>query len=324
VALLYRRLRDTAIEIAISLITPFGAYLAGEHLGVSGVLATVAAGLCAGWWSPTLSGPETRLRSRAVWDMLAFLLNGLVFILIGLQLLRVLPALGARPLGVLVGVGLLLSVTVIVVRFAWIFGTGWLDRMLTRRPLTDRTGDRIVVSWAGMRGVVSLATALALPLDLPDRDLLIFLTFCVILVTLVGQGWSLSLIVRLARVSEGGGGFGLGVGESQERRARRVATEAALARLDALLDEWPTHAPLIDSLRAQYTRRITHLEEASPSLSADPGAEQEMVEHRKIRQSVLEAERSAVLQLRSGGSLDEQTWHRIQRDLDLEALRLDA
>ena len=177
VAWLMRVLSDPAVEIAVSLLTPFGAYIVAETLHVSGVLATVAAGLCAGWWAPSFMAPETRLRSRAVWDMVTFLLNGVVFILIGLQLLRILPALATRSLGALIGLGLLISLAAIVVRFGWVFGEGLLHDLFEHLP-RGRGGtatfhrdedsvaeprERTVVAWAGMRAVVSLATALALP-----------------------------------------------------------------------------------------------------------------------------------------------------------------
>jgi NhaP-type Na+/H+ or K+/H+ antiporter len=217
VAHLQRHLMDPAVEIAVSLLTPFGAYVLAEQVHVSGVLATVAAGLCAGWWAPGFMAPETRLRSRAVWDMVAFLLNGLVFILIGLQLLRILPALVTRSLGSLIALGIAISVAAILVRFAWVFGAGELGPVFRRYEDSSAIirRERVVVAWAGMRGVVSLATALALPLGTPERDLLVFVTFCVILVTLVGQGLTLPWLVRALGVSADGGA------SAQERRARR-------------------------------------------------------------------------------------------------------
>jgi CPA1 family monovalent cation:H+ antiporter len=154
-----RRLFDPAIEIAVSLLTPYGAYLPAEQIGVSGVLATVAAGLCAGWWAPTLTEPDTRLRSRAVWDIVTFLLNRLVFILIGLQLLRIVPALSSHSFESLIGLGVLLSTTAIVVRFASVLGAGRLSHAPGQQvgALALSTRARTIVGWAGMRGVVSLA-----------------------------------------------------------------------------------------------------------------------------------------------------------------------
>ena len=319
VAHLQRHLVDPAVEIAVSLLTPFGAYVLAEQVHVSGVLATVAAGLCAGWWAPSVMAPETRLRSRAVWDMVAFLLNGLVFILIGLQLLRILPALVTRSLGSLVALGVAISVAAILVRFAWVFGAGELGPVFRRHADSSAINrrERVVVAWAGMRGVVSLATALALPLGTPERDLLVFVTFCVILVTLVGQGLTLPWLVRALGVSADGGP------SAQERRARRVAAEAAVARLDELAAEWPSHQPLIETLRTQYAHRASHLEDLPAEGSLD-AAEQELLEHRQLRRAVLDAERQAVLDLRRRGALDDQAWRHIERDLDLEALRLDA
>jgi CPA1 family monovalent cation:H+ antiporter len=168
-----------------------------------------------------------------------------------------------------------------------------------------------------MRGVVSLATALALPLETPERDLLLFLTFCVILVTLVGQGLTLPWLVRLLGVSSDHGP------SAQERHARRAAAEAAITRLDELEQQWPTHKPLIETLRTQYAHRYSHLEELGEHESPD-AAEQELLEHRQIRRAVLDAEREAMLKQRRRGALDDVVWRRIERDLDLEALRLDA
>lgn len=315
---LQRRLVDSAVEITVSMLAPFGVYIAAQAVHVSGVLATVAAGLCAGFWAKDLT-PETRLRSRAVWDTGSFLLNGLIFILIGLQLLRIVPALASRPLGVLVAYGVMISVAAIVVRFVWVFGAEQVSRVFTyaaAAPMEWR--ELFVVGWAGMRGVVSLATALALPLETPGRDILLFLTFCFILVTLVGQGLSLPWLVRalgLAPDAHAG---------TQERRAWRAAAEAAIDRIDQLLTEWPTHQPLLESLRTQYVHRASHLD-APPDGEADLNlGEQELLEHRQIRQAVLDAERQAVVDLRRRGALDDHAWRRVQRDLDLEALRLDT
>ncbi len=316
VANLQRRLVDPAVEITVSMLAPFGVYIAAQAVQVSGVLATVAAGLCAGWWAPDLT-PETRLRSRAVWDTGSFLLNGLVFILIGLQLLRILPALATRPLSVLVAYGVMISVTAIVVRFVWVFGAERFSRVFTygaTGPMQWR--ELFVVGWAGMRGVVSLATALALPLETPERDLLLFLTFCVILVTLVGQGLSLPWLVRALGLSPDAPAI------TQERRAWRAAAEAAIDRIDQLAAEWPTHQPLLESLRTQYVHRATHLN--APVDGVPDAGEQELLEHRQIRQAVLDAEREAVVDLRRRGGLDDHAWRRVQRDLDLEALRLDT
>jgi monovalent cation/hydrogen antiporter len=326
VARLRRHLREPSVEITVSLLTPFAAYLPADRIGVSGVLATVVAGLCVGWWSPRITDSETRLRSRAVWDMLVFVLNGLVFILIGLELSSVLGVLASRSLVALVGLGLLISLAAILVRLAWVYAGTYLPRLFDRsdqhRP-SLRWSETLVVGWAGMRGVVSLATALALPLSTPDRDLMLFLTFCVILVTLLGQGLSLPWLVRTL-------GVAANAGRGEEQQARATAAEAALARLDQLGAEWPAHQPLIDTLRTQYAHRATHLEERTAddaggdSPVGDDAALRELREHQAIRHAVIEAERAAVLDLRDRGEIDDEVWRRIERDLDLEQLRMEA
>ena len=301
---------------------------AAEALGFSGVLATVAAGLYLGWWEPYLSRSEARLRGRAVWEMVDFILNGLIFILIGLQLSTILYTLAGRSLIALVGLGLLVSLVVILVRLAWVFLDAYLRWWLVRPPRpadrAPRWRETFVVGWAGMRGVVSLAAALALPQAMPERDLLIFLTFVVILVTLVGQGLSLPWLIRA---------LGLGADSSataqQELRARRTAVEAAMAQIEQLRGQWPTHIPLIDSLQMQYAHRASHLSDppggsdGAGQAGAEP-VDQELLEHHRIRRAVIDAERAALLNLRERGEIDDAVWRQIERDLDLEELRMDA
>jgi CPA1 family monovalent cation:H+ antiporter len=332
VARLRRPLHYPPIEITISLLTPFAAYLPADALGVSGVLATVACGLYLGRQEPRLMDADTRVQSRAVWDTGVFLLNGLVFVLIGLQLPHVVAAsLAERSPLTLAALAVAVSGTLLLVRFAWVFATDWLahPRRLPRDNRVAWAQDG-VISWAGLRGVVSLAAALALPFTtasgapFPERDLLIFLTVCVIVVTLVGQGLTLPWVLWMLRVS------GDGAEEQEETFARQAATEAARARLEMLAVEWPGHLPLIDALRAQYGHRATHLSDATRS--ADPvgassgpsAAEQELMEHRAIHRAVIDAERAAIIDLRERGDISEDAWRRIERDLDLEELRMEA
>jgi monovalent cation/hydrogen antiporter len=334
VAWLRHRIDDPPVEITISLLTPFAAWLAAEQLGVSGVLATVTTGLSLGWWAPRIMASETRIRGQAVWEMVVFVLNGLVFILIGLQLSTILPALAERSLPSLIGLGLLLSLTVILVRLAWVFLSAYLKRWFGgSRPAAEAAPpwpEVFVVGWAGMRGVVSLATALALPLATPERHLLIFLTFCVILVTLVGQGLSLPWLIRKLGVVGDDGAAG-----HQELHARAVTARAAMTRIEQLAEEWPTHLPLIDTLRAQYGHRVSHFGDHAPGEAGGPEhtadghtrndeAEQELLEHYLIRRAVLDAERETVLDLRQRGGIDDEVWRRLERDLDLEELRMEA
>lgn len=338
--LLLRWLNDPPVEITLTLLTPFAAYFPAESLGVSGVLATVTAGLYLGWRSPYIMNSEARLRGRAVWDMVEFILNGLVFILIGLQLSTILPTVMDQSILSLIGMGLALSLTAILVRMAWVYLDVYTKGFRIRLPFTrpsSQTGfpgghrptwrETFVVGWAGMRGVVSLAAALALPEATPERGLLIFLTFFVILATLVGQGISLPWIIRALGVSSDGN-----MAAQQEAHARRIATEAALSRIQRLRGEWPTHLPLIDTLQAQYEHRASHLGNSHNGAGDDPDSEdadgehadQELLEHHLIRRAVLETERAAVLNLRERGEINDMVWRTIERDLDLEELRMDA
>jgi CPA1 family monovalent cation:H+ antiporter len=329
IAWLRHRLHEWSVEITLSLLTPFAAYLPAERLGLSGILATVTAGLSLGWWAPYIMESETRIRGRAVWEMVVFVLNGLIFILIGLQLSAILPAMSERSLRSLASLGLLLSLTVILVRLGWVFGYAYVPRWIVRSRRGGESPWRwtevFVVGWAGMRGVVSLATVLALPLETPGRDLLIFLTFYVILATLVGQGLSLPWLIRALGVVEDGG-----AAKHQELHARLAAAEAATARIEELAREWPDHLPLIDTLRAQYSHRSSHLGEHThdeaheEQLVMDEAAARELFDHRKIRRAVIDAERAAVLDLRQRGEIDDETWRRIERDLDFEELRMEA
>ncbi len=316
-------LDDPPVEIALSLLTPFAAYLAAEPLGASGVLAVVAAGVYLGWREPYISRSATRLSGRAVWNMIDFVLNGLVFVLIGLQLSAILHTLAGRSLLALTGIGLLLSVVAIAVRLVWVFldtsVVAWLTAARVRRRATRRATrhrphaprphwrEVFLVGWAGMRGVLSLATALSLPATTPDRDLLIFLAFLVILVTLVGQGLSLPLLIHALGVATDHGAI-----HQQQLRAGRVALDAATARLDQLAEEWPGHLPLIAAMRAQYAHRASHLGDPGADGLAPDGrapsaaAEQELVEHHRIRRAVTDAERRAVLDLRERGEIERR------------------
>jgi len=198
-----RILNNSIISTSLTLLTPFISYLLAERLHTSGILAVVSTGLIVSWKAPEAFSYQTRIRNRAVWDTVIFLLNGFIFILIGLQLPLVLSAIGKYGTGTLILYGILISATTIVVRILWVFGAAYL-------PFTKKQNGTwksvLIVAWTGTRGVVSLATALALPLTLNDgsnfsmRSLILFLTFFIIFITLVVQGFSLPLLVKLLGV----------------------------------------------------------------------------------------------------------------------------
>jgi Na+/H+ antiporter len=313
-------LNDTPVEITISLLTPYAAYLPAELLGVSGVLAAVAAGLFLGRRSSLIMGSEARLAGRAVWESLVFLLNGVVFLAIGFQISSISRGMERTTLLQLAAVGVLISVALIAVRALWVLGMS-LRELLGKDPRRTRLRESIVLSWAGMRGVVSLAAALALPISLPAnalpaRDAIIIITFTVILVTLVGQGLTLPLVIRAV-------GLGSDADEGhEESHARQELIEEALRRIDDLEKKWPDHRPLIDQLRTSYQHRAEHEEQ----LHEGPGneAEQELVEHRQIRSDVIDAQRDALLAMRDRGAIDDDVLRDIERELDLEEIRMEA
>ena len=241
--------------------------------------------------------------------------------LIGLQLPGILEAvLADHAPEALLGLGLAVSATTIIARIVWVYPATYLPRYfsesLRARDPYPPARSVFIISWAGMRGVVSLAAAFALPPDFPSRDLILFLTFCVIVATLIGQGLTLPWLIRHLGVLAPQGQDG------EEVHARLAAVEAALRRLEELKNDYPDHLPLIEQLREEYEHEAGHV---LPSPGAGPDeAEQELLDHRAIRNAVLVAQREAVIGLRDAGVINDETLRSIERDLDLEALRAGA
>src|SRR3954449_914096 len=237
---LRKRLANPPVQIAIALLSGYLGYLPAQALGVSGVLAAVTVGIYMGFHTPELTTVQTRLQGQAVWEIVFLLLNGLLFALVGLQLPTILDALSGRSTGELIGYAALVSGVVVGARIAWLLATYVLARLNRRMRMDDPAPSwqaKAVIAWSGMRGAVSLAAALALPLTtdagkgFPDRSLIIFLTFGVIFATLVGQGLTLGPLIRVLDLDDGG------IGEHEEAEARIRAAEAALERLEELTAE---------------------------------------------------------------------------------------
>ncbi len=315
-----RRLDNPPAEITISLMTGYLAFIPAELIGVSAVLAAVTAGVYLGWHTPELTTPQVRLQGEAVWEIVQYLLNAILFVLIGLQLPVVLDALGEIPVATLVGYALLVSLTVIGVRFAWVFVVLLAPRAVALRVESWRAA--VFISWAGMRGAVSLAAALALPLQtdadgaFPGRDLILFLTFSVILATLVGQGLTLPLVIRVLGLEEDG------LEEREDAKARIRAAEAAIERLAELeLEEW-VREETAERMRGLYTFRADRFR--ARFAEDDDGIELRSQDFQRLRRELLDAERLAVLELRRSGAIGNDVWLRVSRDLDLEDERLDS
>ncbi len=337
-------LDDTPVEIVVSLLAPFAAYLAAEELPhlvwhellgfrgepfFSGVLAAVAAGLYVGRFSPTILSPTSRLEGGAVWNVVVFLLNGLAFILIGLQLPRVLEGLQDQEYatGELLLYAAAVSLAVILVRVAWIFPATYLPRMVFRsireRDPPPPWRNVVVVSWGGMRGVISLAAALALPFetasgaDFPQRDLILFLTFTVILATLVLQGLSLPLLIRVLGLEDDGSV------EREETRARIESADAALARLEELTGEEWVREDTAERVRGVFGYRRSRFVARKMGVDED-GYEERSQSYQRLSRELLLAQRSTLVRLRNEGEISDEALHRIERDLDLEETRLDS
>jgi Na+/H+ antiporter len=312
---------DASIIIAISLLAPYGAYLLAEQLNGSGVLAVVVGGFRMTRVYFRLRTPAARIQSIAFWDMFIFLLNGFVFILIGLQLPEVLDGISGLPWSTLLLYATAVSLTVIVVRCAWVFLTSDTRVSVGRRALAcaNRADRRelAVISWAGMRGVISLAAALALGTDVPDRNLIIFLAFAVILVTLVGQGLTLAPLIRALGIA------GDEIEEREELEVRGATARAARARLEELSrEDWVVEEVLQD-LALHADRRASRLDARRDGAGDDLSQEELAEVFVRLQGELLDAEFEEAIRLRDTGQINDATLRRIQRELDIERLRLE-
>src|SRR5687768_6298365 len=323
IAEIRKRLDDPPVEVTISILTGYAAYVPAERAGASGVLAAVTVGIYIGWRAPEISSARQRVAGYSMWTILTFLLNALLFVLIGLQLPLILEGLEDEPLGELIGIAVAVSVVVILSRIVWVHVITGLIRMFDRRPSQiARRGTwqgRMVVGWAGLRGAVSLAAALALPTDFSARDQLLFITFVVIFVTLVLQGLTLPAVIRWADLHDDG------EEAREELLARRRATEAALAHLDELEGQEWTRDDTVERMRGMYRYRVRRLDARAGEQEDDDGDDYEhrSRKYQKMVRSVLDAQRRAVVELRNQGQISNDVMHRIERELDLEDERLE-
>lgn len=321
-----RRIDDGPIEIVISILTPYAAYLAAESARASGVLAVVACGLYLSRQSSEFFSASVRIQAGAVWDSLTFVVNGLVFVLIGLQLHHVLAGIRGYNLSHLLLYGALFSAIVIVLRLLWMYPGAAIAYLIRTRLLhqtyTMPSAKQVfVVGWTGMRGVVALAAAIALPETLtngsafPQRNLIIFLTFSVILVTLVLQGLTLPPLIRALGLAGKAGNDG------EEDEARRIITSTALSHLEnARGQDLEDFAAVYNDLARRYTRRLASMSKES---SDDDGmSNQELARYRKILGELLRLERKTAVRLRNEGRINDEVLRKIEHELDLSETRL--
>lgn len=325
IAQVRRHLNDPAVENLVSLLSGFAAYLPAEALGVSGVIATVTTGIYLGRVGPRFVSPQTRVQNTAMWEMTAFILNGLIFILIGLQLPHILDGISHISIRNLLGYAAAVSASVLLIRFAWVAASAFVTWAFSGRDPGTRPRWQYVtvLSWGGMRGVISLAAALALPTAInggnafPFRSLVIFLTFSVLLVTLLGQGLTFPYVIRVLGVT------GDGRAEREEAKARLKAARAAMVRLEQLATEGWVQPDEVETFRARYQEQADHYRAHYDG--ADLASEEERIEASvRLRRELLDAERSAIVRLRDEGYIADDILRRVQRDLDLESVRLDG
>jgi CPA1 family monovalent cation:H+ antiporter len=326
---LRKRVTDINTELTISLFSAYGAFVPADQLGVSAVLAVVACGVYLGFRAPEIASPESRMQAYSLWTTIAFLLNAVLFILIGLQLPVIVDGLGGLPAGEVLGYAAAVCGAVIAVRFLWNFIVTFLIRAIDRRPSqrARRVGwrARVVGGWAGMRGAVSLAAALALPLStdagdpLPGRELIQFITFALILVTVVGQGLTLPWLIRRLGVVEDGSEE-----ENEELRARLVIARAALERVDELETEDWTREATIERVRRLYEFRQRRFKIRAGKIEDEDGLEESSLAYQRMMHEIYAAQRQALVGLRNGREISGEVMRRVERELDLEESRLEV
>jgi len=311
---IHRFLGDPFIEVLVSLSIPYLAYVVAESVHVSGVLAVVAAGLLRGRYSPQMVSAEMRILARSVWNLLVFMLNSLIFILIGLQLSGIIARLEGFTGGELAAAALAVSMVAILVRFGWVYFAeylpAWLGRPFGVRTTPPLPGEAFIVSWCGMRGIVSLAAALALPIDLEYREFLIFLTFMVILVTLVLQGLTLAPLIRRLKL-------GTDHSTRDEHRLARVAMgKAALSAVDRAAGEGGALPDVIQRIRAEFGERVAA---ASPLAQLSDSSHAQAT---RVRLAAVRAERDELIRLWQDGAISDEVLHHLEEELDYEESRL--
>ena len=318
--------RDPQIEITLSLLTPYLAYWIPEHLGGSGVIATVACGLYISWNGPLLISSATRLQGIFFWDLVIYLVEGLLFLLTGFQMRLLYEKSKAFPLQDILITTALVAVIIIIARFAWVYPATYLPRLLSKR-LRERDPApswraTFVVGFTGVRGAVSLAAALALPFTLPGgeafpyRDMILFVAFGVIFVTLVGLGLGLPTVVRWLGVAKDGRSEHIAEHEA-EIAARREALDAALKSLDAITDDRELSDEVVKLLRARHEIRANQLPD-----SLDPNTHDVTAAGTALTRELIAAERKFIHALLRDGKITDEARRHIERDLDLEEASL--
>ncbi|MDX2149644.1 MAG: Na+/H+ antiporter [Bryobacteraceae bacterium] len=321
---LFPRLKDPEVEILATFMLTYTAYIAAEAAHASGVLATVAAGLILGWNSPRIFSATVRIRGNAVWQSAIFLINCTIFLLIGLQLPQVLQTLSEYETARLVLWAAALSAVVILIRIVWVFAMAYLPRAFSaairRRGPAPSPRGVAVVAWTGLRGVVSLAAALALPTEFPHRHLILFLTFTVILATLGFQGLTLRPFIRLLRLPKDSSS------EEEQLKARLASTESALTRLRELEAAGAAPPDVLGRVRGYFEDRLAgeraELEAQTRESQAERPEEFKTIAEQRIWWELAKVERETVIDLRRRRVIGDEALRRLEQDIDLLEARI--
>jgi Na+/H+ antiporter len=332
IAWIRARLDNPPVEITIALFSAYFAYLPAEAIGVSGVLAAVTVGIYMGRLTSRLTTPTTRIQNLAVWEIVTFLLNSGLFVLVGLQLPTVVDGIDTLNTGELIRDGALIAATVIITRLLWVFPLTYLPRVLWEREARPDWRRTLVVAWTGMRGAVSLAAALALPLTIdaggpfPERNLIIYLTFSVILGTLLIQGLTLPLLIKMLGIDDRDETL-----EREENIARLAATETALARLEELRSEEWVLDDTVERVSGAYRYRLRRFTARVPDGEFDGGLDGDGIDYearseayQRLMRELLNAQRETLIELRDRGEINDVVMRRIELELDLEDARLET
>jgi CPA1 family monovalent cation:H+ antiporter len=314
----YRRLRDSNLEIAASFLIAWASYLVAEAIGVSGVLATTTCGLLMGWYQHETFSPQTRMQARAAWSVAVFALEALLFILVGLSLREILARFDMHTATNLLPLALVISIGVIAARLVWVFPATYLPRLLfpaiRRRDPSPPPATALFIGWAGMRGAVSLATALALPIDFPARDPILLITFIVILVTLLIQGGTLSVAIGALR---------LNAPVDDEAVPEHAQVRAAIAAVALRVIEERATDPLEGAIAAdmlrEYRDRAGWLVRVNEN---DAVIRAERIARFSLRREALAASRAELLHLHRSRAIEDDALQALEEELDLEELRL--
>jgi len=315
---LFQRLHDPNLEITATFLLAWASFMAAEAVGASGVLSTVACGLTMGWYQHVAFSSGTRVKARATWSVMVFVLEALVFVLIGLSLNGVLARLGAAGALSLLPLALIVTAAMTLARFAWVFTGSYLPRLLssrirTREPFPE-PGAVLVIAWAGMRGVVSLAVALALPQDFPGRDLILFLTFFVILVTVLIQGTTLGPLIRWLGVARPAASDGV----PPEARARAELERAALRLIEERGND-EIVGPIARDLIPEFRERAG---QAARTHETGGAARAEQTARLSLRLDAIAVERMRLIAMHRAGDIHDEVVQILEQELDFDEIRL--